>query len=143
MPNERAVSRSSLFLLAGGLIAAVILGAGYLLANRLTAVEGSSAIEPGSLIQVHLASGRIVVGTYRGGAEGFLILSEAGTAAIGEGEPPRVQPLSSEPFGMPDSVLLERSQIMLIGGVAPGSTLHTAYVATGDVRGAPSQQPTP
>ncbi|MCI0583584.1 MAG: hypothetical protein L0227_11975 [Chloroflexi bacterium] len=142
IPGVARVGRVLLVLVAAAVIALVGIRAGLWLvspgpAAELTA-DGLAQIQTTSATYV----GRIVDddGAYLRVADPAIIRPESG-------EPDArllVQLLTAEPFNVAGEILIGREQVVLVGAVAAGSGLETAYrQATGDLPQPTNPTPAP
>jgi len=115
-------------------VAVAVIAVGIIAGVVLTGGEGGLAriADEGQLVEVHVATGDILVGIFEGDADGFIHLSLAATITTepaASGEPPafRVRLLGVDPFDLEGAVLIAREQVLLAGPVAAGSPLEDAY----------------
>ena len=138
-----APARPWLFL---GVAVALLLGVlGFTIGRQVATSEApAQPIGAGTLIEVHLASDRIILGIFVTQVDGRLVLSEpAELTSDRRGRDLDVQPMSREPTSINGNLLIERSQIEFVGAVLADSALSDAYVeATGVEDTAPSPSPT-
>jgi hypothetical protein len=115
-----------------------------LLLTRPSAVDSLTA--RGHLMEVHLATGVILVGRFEGSSDGFLHLSLAATITTSGSTPETAQNvvelLSLDPYDLAGDILIAHQQVLLAGPVAAGSALENAYrQALGEP--APTGKPSP
>ena len=111
------------------ILGAAVLAGGYLIGRSLLSRESTDPISQGTLVEVQLETGAVLVGSYAGSRHGYLMLAlPAALEPLGEGAGPvRVLPLSAGAIPFTGDVLVDREHVVLIGAVADGSELQRRY----------------
>ena len=136
--NARPASRTRpLFLVAAAVLLAI---AGVIVGQLLARPDDIALIEPGTVIEVHLDTGQIVLGVYAGEDASYLILSAPATLAAGSDEDATlsVRSMAVAPQSIAGNVLVERAQVVLIGAIQVDSDLYAGYLEATGAAGSPA-----
>lgn len=130
-----------------GISVALLLGVlGFTIGRQAsTGTAPPQPIAPGTLVELQMAEGRVLLGIFVTQADGRLALSDPAEVVPTEsGEGLDVRPLARRPASIDGHLLVERSQVLFVGAVRPGTSLSEAYVeATGVDFTAPTPTPLP
>jgi hypothetical protein len=115
----------------------------FLVGRELAADPEPDLVAPDTLVELHLENGRVFLGTYVTEASGMLVLSDpAELTGLGSSAGLNVSALALEPTAFEGTVLVQRSQVSLLGAVRAGSTLADAYAeAVSGEEAVPSSSP--
>lgn len=128
-----------LVLLVAFAVALMVIG--YALGRLLGPRPDADLIQPGTIVELRLETGDRLVGGYAGSSNGYILLSApASVLTSADDASLEVRALARSELPVSGDVLINRTHVVLVAGVAEGSDIEQRYR---DAIGATTNGPRP